>query len=408
MLDVATLRVAFGVVAVAVLVLFYVATYRTSHSAYSGWWCVSLALFIAGASLYLADGTRLQVVANPAGNALTTAGAGAVWAGTRSLRGQRVRWRWLVGVPLLVLAVALLDDPVDDVWTGGPFFLLSMSLALAAASWELRTMAAEPAGRRAEDRSVRTAVVAMSVMAGILAAFYLLRAAALAFLGAEDPVFDVVLGSQSTTLLTMVMLVVVTYTMSILGHEQQRVVLRSRAERDELTGLLNRGAFFRLLTAVLDDPASARRCAVLVADLDGFKALNDSEGHAAGDRALSSFATTVAAALDGGDAAARLGGDEFAVLLTEEERAEAFVARVADGLRSELGLDGPTVSFGVAVGWTGADPDELVHRADVALYRAKTEGRDRAVRWDDGEPGTGSGRTRATRRTRQRSDSPGH
>jgi diguanylate cyclase (GGDEF)-like protein len=404
-LDTATLRVAFGVVALSVLVLFYVATYRTSHSAYSAWWCVSLALFIVGATLYLFDGTEGQVVANPLGNALTTAGAAAVWSGTRALRDAPIRGGPVLAGPAVVLVASVLDDPAGDVWTGGPFFLTAMGVLLGLASRELWLLVGEVDGRRAEDRSVRGAVVAMAVMSGLLSAFYLCRAVAFTAFGADHLVFDVVLGSQTTTLFTLVMLVVVTYTMSILGHHQQTDALRVRADSDALTGLLNRGAFFHRLAAVLAEPGSAHACAVVMADLDDFKSLNDRDGHGAGDRALAAFGRAVADALGDDDVAGRLGGDEFAVLLHDGELAADFTSEVAAGVRRALGSgDSPTASFGVAAGWAGADPDELVNRADVALYRAKTSGRDRTVWWDeslDGPP-------RAARRTQRVPDDRGH
>lgn len=385
MLDTATLRVAFGIVALAVLLLFYVATYRPTHSAYSGWWCVSLSLFVVGASLYLLDGTPGQVVANPTGNALTVAGSAAVWAGTRALAGLPVLRGWMVAGPVVVLAVSLLDDPADDVWTGGPFFLATMAIYLGAASFELRLVATRDGVRRRVDRSVRGAVAAMALMSLVLSVFYALRSVALAVVGPDHVLFAAVLGSQTTTLLTLVMLVVVTYTMSILGHEQQTDVLRTIADHDDLTGLLNRGAFFARLEGVLADPGAAAACAVVVADLDGFKGVNDRDGHGAGDRALTAFAAAVRRALHEGDSAARLGGDEFAVLLRDGDLAAGFARLAAEAMRREVGDDGPTVSIGMARGWAGADPDQLVDRADVALYRAKAAGRDRAVSWDAAE-----------------------
>ncbi|WP_278259023.1 hypothetical protein [Nocardioides convexus] len=93
MLDTFTLRVAFGLVAACVLVLFYFATYRTTRSAYSGWWCVSLGCFVTGAMLYLCNGTPVQVVANPLGNTIGVLGAAGVWAAARSLSGRSVPWR---------------------------------------------------------------------------------------------------------------------------------------------------------------------------------------------------------------------------------------------------------------------------------------------------------------------------
>lgn len=98
MLDTSTLRVAFGVIAFTLFLLFYSVTFRRTRSPYSGWWCVALVLFLVGASLYLLDGSADQVWANPSANALLVAGAGGVWAAARSLRTDSPRyWQLLLG-----------------------------------------------------------------------------------------------------------------------------------------------------------------------------------------------------------------------------------------------------------------------------------------------------------------------
>ncbi len=94
MLDTPSLRVAFGVVALTMLVLFYFVTYRSTRSAYSAWWCAALGMFVGGASLYLFNGTSNQVWANPLANVLVVAGAASVWAGpVRCGRSARRRGR---------------------------------------------------------------------------------------------------------------------------------------------------------------------------------------------------------------------------------------------------------------------------------------------------------------------------
>src|SRR5690349_4201639 len=98
-----TLRVAFGVLGMCTVVLSYGVTYRATRSSYSGWWCVSLALFLVGALLYVPNGTAAQVVANPLGNAVAVLGAGCVWAAARSLRGRATSWWRLVAAPAVVL-----------------------------------------------------------------------------------------------------------------------------------------------------------------------------------------------------------------------------------------------------------------------------------------------------------------
>ena len=164
---------------------------------------------------------------------------------------------------------------------------------------------------------------------------------------------------------------------------------------DDLTGLLNRGAFdraFRREIARAD--CHEIGLTVVLFDIDHFKQVNDVHGHAAGDEALRRFSTVIAAEVRVIDVAARLGGDEFAVLLPGHDRSDGrrFAERVCARLQIVTSRDGPvlTCSAGVAqFGTTGArDSDQLLRLADQALYAAKQAGRQRVAVWDD-EPGVG-------------------
>ena len=162
------------------------------------------------------------------------------------------------------------------------------------------------------------------------------------------------------------------------------------ARVDPLTGLLNRRAFTEFATQAL---AIARRnnriVALLMCDLDFFKRVNDSFGHAAGDAILVGTAQALATRLRSTDRVARLGGEEFVVLLTETER--GVVLEVGDRCCASVrqlpfaelvpGKDTPqTISIGAAIFPAHGDTlDALLRRADEALYRAKEEGRDRVV-----------------------------
>lgn len=166
-----------------------------------------------------------------------------------------------------------------------------------------------------------------------------------------------------------------------------------RALHDGLTGLPNRSAVMdRLAAAVAAARAGGWRLAVMFVDLDHFKELNDSLGHEAGDGMLCEVATRLRSALEGHSVAARLGGDEFLVLLPTLLPADDPVA-MADQLLASLGqplqLAGkevrPSASVGVSLFPTDADDAKtLLRLADLALYRAKQDGRN-AVRFY--EPG---------------------
>ena len=152
-----------------------------------------------------------------------------------------------------------------------------------------------------------------------------------------------------------------------------------RAELDALTGLRNHGAFQRELSESIAG-GDGSGLALLMMDLDSFKAFNDSHGHPAGDALLRTIAAAILAALRDGDRAYRYGGDEFAVLLPGLGRVEAGAvaerirSSVATAAAAEVGEDGPVVTISIGIAAFPADgrtKDGLVKAADVALYLAK-------------------------------------
>lgn len=168
--------------------------------------------------------------------------------------------------------------------------------------------------------------------------------------------------------------------------------LRRQAQTDPLTGLLNRTAFSERLTAATRAIDPDAPPAVLFVDVDDFKAVNDSLGHAAGDDLLITVGARLTADVRADDVVARLGGDEFAVLLTDADDARlADVAqRLLASLRSPIVLPGATVSvtasIGGALGAAGDTDDALLHRADTAMYGAKRAGKDSASLLGGGAP----------------------
>ena len=165
--------------------------------------------------------------------------------------------------------------------------------------------------------------------------------------------------------------------------------LGRRALHDELTGLPNRTHFWDRLAQRLN--AAERRqagFAVLFLDLDDFKAINDSFGHAAGDQLLVDAASRVRVSLRAGDTAARVGGDEFVVLLNEVTTRDAaldIANRLGEALRApyEIGAEDRRVvaaSIGVAVSSESLRTvDALVAAADAAMYAAKSRGKGMCV-----------------------------
>ena len=153
------------------------------------------------------------------------------------------------------------------------------------------------------------------------------------------------------------------------------------AYHDSLTDLPNRALFQdRLQQAVLRSHRDERGLAVLLIDLDGFKEINDALGHHAGDLVLQEVATRLRGALRASDTVARLGGDEFAVLLpaTDVNRAELAARKVLHDLQHPFVADGRplmvSASIGIAaVPWHAATGDELMKKADAAMYLSKSD-----------------------------------
>jgi diguanylate cyclase (GGDEF)-like protein len=385
--DLLTLRIAFGLVAVSMLVLFYGVTYRSTGSAFSGWWCLSLSSFLVSALLFALNGTPLQVVANPAGNTAGVLGAMCVWAGSASLADRPVVRRWLLVPPAAVAVLSAADHPGRDVWAGGEWYLATMGVTITLSAFELRRALRIERGRLVERPQSRFALVSIMLASALVGVYYAVRAVVFVAVGPDGRLFVVGFGGQATTLLTLILLVVVTFGMSGLCHEHQTYELRERATRDGMTGLLNRTEFLRSAQAEIDGGARASRCAVVVADLDRFKVLNDSQGHAAGDRALVAFAEACRRAVGGDGLVGRLGGDEFAILLFDGVLAEQVADDIGRHLAAtETGFAMPTASFGIAAVASHRDIADVVTEADVALYQAKAAGRACGVRFDGKMP----------------------
>ena len=164
------------------------------------------------------------------------------------------------------------------------------------------------------------------------------------------------------------------------------------ALHDDLTGLPNRALFMDRLDNALKRSRRRRQdsFAVLFLDLDRFKIINDSLGHLAGDEVLRRIAGRVAGCLREGDTIARLGGDEFAVLLedlSDSGEVDRVTERILEVLAEPLEMEGHEVftsaSFGVALSSEGYErPEDVLRDADIAMYRAKAEGRTRRVVFD--------------------------
>ncbi|MGU3494916.1 putative bifunctional diguanylate cyclase/phosphodiesterase [Xanthobacteraceae bacterium A53D] len=161
------------------------------------------------------------------------------------------------------------------------------------------------------------------------------------------------------------------------------------ASRDVLTGLPNRVQFMAELERAIVDLPPGEFLALMFIDLDGFKDINDTLGHSAGDTLLREAANRLSQSLGGRNVAARFGGDEFVLLARSKDMAgiETQIRNVLDGLLAPVRLEGASLTVGASIGVALAPLDatnvpDLLRRADIALYRAKSRRRGGAVRFE--------------------------
>lgn len=306
------------------------------------------------------------------------------------------------------------------------FGILALALALAGGRslgyWWIALLAVGLAGFAVADRFMRKSLRPALWIAGAWAALpALIAASALATGGAASPVLvwfalpaatlgfrfetrGIVAGTvyvvamfllaaivpdpqaaweQRDLLIAIAALVLSTVILSGALVESDRAH-RRRSTLDPLTGLFNRNALEQRLAEIEGQPCSPEEGlshAMLLCDIDHFKRVNDQLGHAAGDAVLQEVAYTMRAVLRSGDSIYRVGGEEILVVLPGASRADA--GKIAERLRTEVRDRRPvgvrvTISIGAAVSDPGPiDTDDLVARADAALYAAKAGGRDK-------------------------------
>ncbi len=322
---------------------------------------------------------RLVSVAYPLGDVLLLAVALrlAVGAGTRPTAYR------LIGAAVIALLATdvcyVVLGLTDGYEIGGPIdagWMVAHGFAGAAALHPSMARLAAPAPAPTPVLRRRRIVV----LAGVL----LLTPVLLAVDLASGPPTDVLVIAAGSALLSLLVAVRMAGLVGVLAGALTE--LQHQARHDVLTGLANRKLFIdRVEQALLRNRRLPGQVALLFIDLDDFKQINDTLGHAAGDRVLSEVAGRLWTCLRAGDTAARLGGDEFAILLdgVPDPGLGAVVARrVLAALREPLDLHGMRVtveaSIGIATTTSGLDQaGTLLRRADVAMYAAKGGGKGR-------------------------------
>ncbi|MGY1729836.1 diguanylate cyclase domain-containing protein [Geodermatophilus sp. SYSU D01062] len=268
----------------------------------------------------------------------------------RDLRGPLLFYAWTAAVTAIVATAARLDGGTDSPLSA-VFFLVLVYMAVAY----------PPAGVVLTGTLMTTAYA--TLVAGPPDAHSLLVA---------------------TVLGTVTLICTLSSANQWAAHDRQVLLLRTQealATTDPLTGVPNRRVFLDRVGRAVRLAGRGERAVVCIVDLDGFKAVNDQRGHAAGDEVLRSVAAALGRVVRETDTVARLGGDEFAVLAGSLLPADDVL--LADRLRAavaEVGAGfGVTGSVGCALVHPGDDVAGVLHHADEAMYRAKAAGGDRVA-----------------------------
>jgi diguanylate cyclase (GGDEF)-like protein len=296
------------------------------------------------------------------------------------LVAARARGRWLVPVLLICAGLAVravgritlvgllirgdyaAGGPLDLLWPVG-FVLMAAAAVCPPAAAADGVGVASPAERGTRAR----------VLLPYLPVAVALLAAAVAGPGLRGP--GLVLGSVAVIVLLLARQVLTALDNAALAAEETRM-----AYSDPLTGLGNRALLAAEVARAQRVARGSDRLSLLLLDLDGFKAVNDSLGHEAGDRLLIRLAQRLVATVGPDDVVARLGGDEFAVLVEASAPGAGLrtARRLLDALSAPVEFSGRTVRVTVSIGvveQVGGDPGDVLRDADVAMYAAKSAGK---------------------------------
>jgi diguanylate cyclase (GGDEF)-like protein len=382
LLTVPTLFLFVGVSLFATGVAWLVAAfaYRTLESA--RYWGAAMLVGSLGTGAGALRGEVDPFVSVVLANGMMLFACGLCWGGIRRFRRRSVPWATIgaiIGAALVLLAVFFYV--VDEMAARIVVFSLATIALITPAGFELLD-------RRHGPATPGTRLTAIATLAFAGAHGLRIVATVLEFGGAID---FVLFNELQAFLLLFTVFGAQIWNAGFLmmAIDRLRAEVADLAVRDDLTGVANRRQFLeRTRQECARSARSGAPLSLICLDIDDFKTINDSHGHAAGDLCLQRFAAVAAARLREPDVFGRLGGDEFAILLPDTFAAEAgsIAADILAILRAErIGWRGTTVAISASAGaaaWSpdiGRDAAELVARADQALYLSKQGGRDRVT-----------------------------
>ncbi|MBE9605370.1 GGDEF domain-containing protein [Acetobacteraceae bacterium H6797] len=328
----------------------------TSRSPTLNWWGV--AYLVGTLGLGLIAWQRLGWIGYGFGGCILLSAFGIMAAGLRVLSNKRPVPLWLA-IPPLLWAIGSLPA-----WQAGPVermivFGIVAAGSMAQIAWELISIRDRPAAR-----------VPMIAVTILHLGFYLSRSLGLAM---DPSPQSGVFWLYATSIEAIAFIFCDTLLFTSLVRARHERLLRTEADTDFLTGVLNRGGF----TKAAQDRLLTGGGALLLLDVDYFKGLNDSLGHAAGDAVLRELGRICRDSIREEDLVGRLGGDEFVILLSgRAPDAQAVAKRIREEFRQACRAydDGIAVSIGISLCTDErCSLEALLERADIQLYRAKTE-----------------------------------
>jgi diguanylate cyclase (GGDEF)-like protein len=366
-------------------ILFLLFWLRERRSTWFGWWSATFFIGDLGAAFFLLSRFTPAIVPVGLDTTAILAAFGCCWQGARAFEGRRTLWLPLVGVPALWLAACLTPGFADNV--GYRVVLSSLLLA------PLIAMTAVEFWRgRHESLPSRWGIIILFASFALIFAVRIPLVGVLPFPFGALPMQTNWLAALGLILLlhtTLLAVLIVAVSRERLEREQHE-----KAQTDLLTGALNRRGFATYAERlILRHQMANKPLAVLLFDVDDFKSINDGFGHAGGDQALVSFVGLARDSIRPGDLLFRLGGDELCCLLPETTASQALQVGERVRLRvaaaaTEIGGAPVTMTTSIGVASTescGYALDHLMQQADMALYAAKQQGRNRVVVTDRGD-----------------------